>query len=397
MQPVNTTPVAPLPSFVELQGRLPMPRHFTRVAVIHDASLRIDPEHRHPGAHFTPTDVHSSASDAARHFMQVATRLGEDGLVTFYYFETTCDGPDASLRMHQAFDAIARMHAQQVCDAILILGNPAVPADIGCIHQVLAPRIASAGLPVLTALGEDDAQTILGDIASAVFVSCAALIDFLAAEVERQHPSPQVLRTQLQSVASFLLEEQEVATTILMQTGVVPALQQHLQQQVQETDRTGQHTRKLAVVLEHRLAREATALQHCRRQIATQLIRLADPARGQMPHRPARGISLGLVRCLFAGFYAGVIALLWYLTSPARAVFFGGCLLVLASALYVAITNVLLDARDAAADQAQASHAAWSRIIERQAPYVRALGALSQDVFAPRGDAPYPLKEPPIG
>ena len=342
--PPNTDPFQdPQPE----PGPLPMPRNFKRIAVVCEAGL------------FSRVALPQLPADA---FALVTARLAEDDLVRFDYFPAIFSGISAPAAVNGAFDRITLQHGRQPYDLIAIVGGAGVTADISCIHQVLAPRMASAGVPVFTALGNDDAETILGDTASRAFASPEALIDFIAERVDARHPPVSQLIARMQSVATFLLAEQEVATKIQLQAGLMPALRNQFDVQMRKTAQAGQEVRRVASLLTTRLARDEAALQHLHSRIATQIARLAQtthitrPVAAVAPTAPPAvqrvkrhtRIDIGLIRLGIGVAYITLIALLWWLTTPANIVFFGGCGLVLMSAIYVAITNHLLDKRDLA-------------------------------------------------
>ena len=126
----------------------------------------------------------------------------------------------------------------------------------------------------------------------------------------------------------------------------------------------GQEVRRVATRLTERLTHDDAALRYMHSKIATQIARLAQTTHTTRPvataplaMRPTKpqatrtvkrhaGISIGRTRLGIGIGYIMLLVLVWWLATPANAIFFGGCGLVLMSAIYVAITNHILDTHD---------------------------------------------------
>ena len=260
----------------------------------------------------------------------------------FDFFPARYAGTGAAEQVERSFAGIERQHAKRAYDVLLIVGHPAVDADIGVMHQVLAPRIASAVVPVFTALGTDDAQTILGDVANRVFPGPEAMLRHIADCLpDKCLPTEQVV-SRIQSLCGFLLAEQAVESTIQMQTGLLPALQQRLQTHLQQTEHAGREWQRVAHPISAQLLREVAALEELRTRIGGELIRLAQ---NRIDRTTPACSGMTTLRLGLLSVYLGLTGLLWWWTTLAHTIFFSGCALVGLSGLYAALGNRLIAAR----------------------------------------------------
>lgn len=226
---------------------------------------------------------------------------------------------------------------QQPFDAVVIAGGPDIDSDIGTIHRVLTPCMREASVPVLCALGADDAKTILGDTAWRVFADPLALLRFIAAAVRPAGPPADVICEQIRSLGNFLVTEHAIEARILRDAAIVPALQKHLDRHLHEFEASTRRAEGTVEQLHLRLLREAGRLEQTRAKIGVEL------ARAQQRSKRRGAVSLGVLRLGVLVVFVCLMAVLWMFTSPASTVFFGGCALVLLSAAYVGIGNRIAD------------------------------------------------------
>lgn len=318
---------------VPVLDRLAPPASIGRVAVLYDAA----------------PDAVSHPWQAARVREQVAV-LMTDTQVRFDYFPVRFAGSDAGAGIIAAFARIAAPADGMSYDLALVVGGPAVDADIALIHQVLAPCILAAPVPVFTALGADDAETILGYTACSVFPGVHAMLEAVTAIAHAGRAPVEQLRLRIQSLARFLLAQQEAESRIMLQAMLLPAMRRQLEHQVQVVGQERLQADSAAQRLNLRLVRDEAALEQVRARIGIELSRLA--------HRQA-GVALdeagiGRMRQLRIGMLCGfviLVAVLWWSTNAASTVFFSGCALVLGSAIYVALSNRIIDSNTAIAEK----------------------------------------------
>ena len=288
---------------------------FKRVAVMVSANVS------HPGAR----DIDGTTLALAD--------LAESGLIDIDLIPACFTGADAATNVGTAFAQVAIRHRQAPYDALLILGCGDVEPDVGLLHTVLAPGIADAGMPVLTAIGSDDANTILGDVAKQVFPNPPALLDFVAARlIHVPIPAAEVI-VRIGSLASFLLTELAVESRILLDAAVRPALQKHLAAQFGTMERWRQRMAGATVNLAQRVVLELATLEKLKALIDGQLVHRTTQRRLRSRRALAR------LRLLSALAYGAFVALLWVTASTAQVVFFSGCALVLLSAVYTALSD----------------------------------------------------------
>jgi hypothetical protein len=88
------------------------------------------------------------------------------------------NGP-ASAALADAFDQIRQRHALEPYDIVLLLDGNHDALGIAESNGLIPGQVSRTPAPVWTAIGEDDANTELGDVANRVFAHPAALIDAL--------------------------------------------------------------------------------------------------------------------------------------------------------------------------------------------------------------------------
>ena len=262
--------------------------------------------------------------------------LAETGLLLVDNFPTRFDGPGAAAGVAAAFAQVALRHERQAYDAILVIGCGTVEPDVGMLHTVLAPCMANAGIPVLCAVGSDDANTILGDVAAQAFDSPASLLAAVATRLS-QVPVPAAETIErIRSLAAFMLTELTAASRILLDASIRPALLRHLALQSQALERWQLRSIGVKAVLLQRVTHEIAALDDLRLYVDQQLAQHTE--RRRLRSRRA----LLRLRLLAVLAYAAFVALLWWTTTPQKTVFFSGCALVLLSAVYTALSNRIL-------------------------------------------------------
>ncbi len=85
----------------------------------------------------------------------------------------------ASGSLTGAFDQIRQRHAVAPYDLVLLLEGRPEALGIAESNGLIPDQVSRMPVPVWTAIGEDDANTALGDVANRVFSSPSALIDAL--------------------------------------------------------------------------------------------------------------------------------------------------------------------------------------------------------------------------
>ncbi len=286
----------------------------------------------------------------------LAADLVAQGLTHFEYFPIDYTNPESGDAIVRVFDQVgASQHEndadriglggqaeieagrEQPFDALVIAGGADLDSDIGMIHRVLAPGMREAVVPVLCAIGADDARTILGDSAWRVFTDPLRLLESIAAAVRPAGPTPEALCGQIRSLGEFLVTEQAIEARILRDAALMPALQRHVARHEQALSVSQASARGAAARLQGRLMRESGRLEQVRARLDAGLTQAQQ--RGMRQSR--RGI--GFLRITVLAIFLTVAAVLWWLTSPATTVFFSGCALVLLSAAYVGIGNRIAD------------------------------------------------------
>ena len=276
---------------------------------------------------------HNHAAALAR-----ATALQAGGQMLCTFLPIDYGAADAANQVRQAFARIDQQVRLGLCDSVLLLGGAEVEPAIDVIYQAIVPGIAGASVPVLTALGADDRQTILGDTAWRTFDSPALLLDFIAQRSNISAAGAHDLLQQVRALAGFLLAGHTVDSRILLQSALRPGLHRHLKRATDDLDRLRQALRRTAEPIRLRLIREEAALEQTRANIGIQVARLA-----QAGERRRQG-AVSQVRIGMLALLVATGAALWFSgMAPATAVFIGGCIMVCLSALYVGLINRILD------------------------------------------------------
>jgi hypothetical protein len=91
-----------------------------------------------------------------------------------------------SASLEQAFEQIRMQHAIEPYDLVLLLDGSADALGIAESNGIIPGQVSRTPAPVWTAIGEDDANTELGDVANRVFYSVSALIEALPLAVTAQ-------------------------------------------------------------------------------------------------------------------------------------------------------------------------------------------------------------------
>ena len=311
---------------------VPMPGHFDAPLSVSHVAVLYEPM---AGAMTHPWD-------AAPVRDQVAELMTDAGL-QFDYFPVRFSGAGAGAGIAAAFAKIAAASEGQMPGLVLVIGGPTIAADIAVIHQVLAPCILAAPVPVFTALGPDDAETILGDTACRVFPGPRAMLDAIAHITRAGRAPVEQLRQEILSLGRFLLSQQQAEARIMMQALLVPALRRQFDQQIEHSQQVDCLVQPAIQKIRLRLVREEAMLEQARARIGIELARLAlQPAAVALDgpaHLRLRRLRIGMLFGLLC-----LIAILWWSTSAASTVFFSGCALVVGSAIYVALSNRIIDA-----------------------------------------------------
>jgi hypothetical protein len=84
-----------------------------------------------------------------------------------------------SAGLASAFEQIRQRHATDPYDIVLLLEGRPEALGIAASNGLIPEQVSRMPVPVWTAIGEDDANTELGDVANRVFPNPAALIDAL--------------------------------------------------------------------------------------------------------------------------------------------------------------------------------------------------------------------------
>jgi hypothetical protein len=94
------------------------------------------------------------------------------------HYSAGFNGP-GSAALPGAFDQIRQRHALEPYDVVLLLDGSPDALGIAESNGLIPGEVCRTPAPVWTAIGEDDANTELGDVANRVFAHPAALIDAL--------------------------------------------------------------------------------------------------------------------------------------------------------------------------------------------------------------------------
>ena len=96
---------------------------------------------------------------------------------------------DASASLASAFEQIRQRHATDPYDIVLLLEGRPEALGIAESNGLIPEEVSRMPVPVWTAIGEDDANTELGDVANRVFPNPAALINALPLQAAAAAPS----------------------------------------------------------------------------------------------------------------------------------------------------------------------------------------------------------------
>jgi hypothetical protein len=267
----------------------------------------------------------------------LAAALTDECLVRFIYFPIAYESDTAGQQITTAFDRI-RDHADtDRFDAILMIGGPQIEIGPDLMHRVLSPCVTGAAAPVLTALGPDDAATLLGDAAYRVFTDPYSLVKFVSASIRGNRPAAETVIAEIGSLAQFLVTEHTVEAKILMTSVLRPAVDKHLSRHAMQCEDATRTLDRITEALRQRIQREIVLMTETQTGIGAALSRHAE--------RRNRKTAAGLLRLRLSVLlvFLAVAALTWYFTTPSVSMFCSGCALVLLSAVYVAMGNRIAD------------------------------------------------------
>lgn len=91
-----------------------------------------------------------------------------------------------SASLEQAFEQLRIQHAIEPYDLVLLVDGSADALGIAESNGIIPGQVSRTPAPVWSAIGEDDANTELGDVANRVFASVSALIEALPLAVTAQ-------------------------------------------------------------------------------------------------------------------------------------------------------------------------------------------------------------------
>jgi hypothetical protein len=95
----------------------------------------------------------------------------------------------AGAGLASAFEQIRQRHAADPYDIVLLLEGRPEALGIAESNGLIPEQVSRMPVPVWTAIGEDDANTEIGDVAHRVFPNPAALIDALPLQASQPHIS----------------------------------------------------------------------------------------------------------------------------------------------------------------------------------------------------------------
>ena len=114
----------------------------------------------------------------------------------------------ASATLAGAFEQIRLRHAAEPYDIVLLLEGRPDALGIAESNGLIPEQVSRTPVPVWTAIGEDDANTTLGDVANRVFSSPAALIAALPMPAQQQaaaaSPAPELRLVTTAGAQSFV-------------------------------------------------------------------------------------------------------------------------------------------------------------------------------------------------
>lgn len=112
-----------------------------------------------------------------------------------------------SASLEQAFEQMRMQHAIEPYDLVLLLDGSADALGIAESNGIIPGQVSRTPAPVWTAIGEDDANTELGDVANRVFSSVSALIEALPLAVTAQQGTARPSVVARQPVAQAIRPE----------------------------------------------------------------------------------------------------------------------------------------------------------------------------------------------
>lgn len=147
-------------------------------------------EHPRPDASGTGDVAHIEAMPLP--WRRVAVLAPDDAPGLYTLRERLGNWPELSAEHHAAefrvphsaalpeiFDRILERHGRQPYDAVLLLDGRADALGIAESTRLIPEQMRRMPMPVWSAIGEDDANTEIGDVAARTFPSPAALLDAL--------------------------------------------------------------------------------------------------------------------------------------------------------------------------------------------------------------------------
>lgn len=230
-----------------------------------------------------------------------------------------------------------QISCEQPFDAVVIVGGADIDSDISLVHRTLAPCMQAVPVPVLCALGADDAETILGDSAWRVFPDPQRLLECIATAIRPPGLPAEAILAQIHSLAQFLLTELTIETHILRDAAILPALHTHLARHEEAFAAAETCHRRAVDALQKRLLEESGRLEQNRARLGVEMARAQRHGKSHK-HQRMQWLRVGMLLA-----FASLTVMLWWWTSPATTVFFSGCALVLLSAAYVGIGNFIAD------------------------------------------------------
>ena len=175
--------------------RWPLPREFTRVAVIAP-----------PGA--------AGLGD----FQKDADLLQHHALCQFEYFHASFQGEAVESDFMAAFDAVEERHAHVPFDVLVIIRGGGAQLDLHQLNRLsIAERIARAPLPVLTGIGHERDSTLLDEVAARRFDTPSKVIAHIREVIVHHARQAQADWLQIQKQAWRQLDEAQLRLQRLRQ------------------------------------------------------------------------------------------------------------------------------------------------------------------------------------
>lgn len=143
------------------------------------------------------------APDDAPGLSALRQRLAQRGpqSLSCDHFAAGFDSP-SSASLASAFDQIRQRHETDPYDIVLLLDGRPEALGIAESNGLIPEQVSRMPVPVWTAIGEDDANTELGDVANRVFARPAALIDALPLQAAPAQPASAVPRAANHAVSA---------------------------------------------------------------------------------------------------------------------------------------------------------------------------------------------------